>query len=222
MTVKKYCPGCGNEIIDEDIEFCTECGCSLTGKFNKIDNSSNGFFDNLIDKTSFSIIVFAFIIFGVFLFIGSLIWSSFMTNGIIDLITYCILTIAFAIFFAGLFVGYFGCKDKSYVIPNFSVFMGSIYAVILTIFGLVFTFSMGLISVLSSVFSSGSSGSSSSLSSSAPLSPSYSSGMSQPTVSTSTSALDLKTVFEVIVFILAIPIAAYFGVYLGYYLKENI
>lgn len=95
MTDMKHCPNCGCEIADEDIDFCTECGHKLSRNIIRVQNDSKGFFDNLSEKTSFSVIVFSFIIFGIFLFVGSILWSSFIANGAIDVITYIMLTIVF-------------------------------------------------------------------------------------------------------------------------------
>lgn len=207
MAILKHCPNCGNEISDDDVEFCTECGCNL---FNPvINNNKKGFFENLTEKASLPIIIFSFVVFGAFLFIGSIVWSSFLANSAIDLVTFLILTIVFSVFFGGIFTGYFACKDKSYVLPNFSMYLGSIFAVVSCGIGLIFTFLMGIISVLSSVLPFGSSG------------PSYS-GSSQPAASSFTPSVDFSFVFKIILFILLIPVAAYFGVYLGYILKENI
>lgn len=205
MVIIKHCPNCGCEIKEEDIEFCTECGYDLLGKN---DNVSKGFFTNLTEKTNFPVIVFSFIVFGAFLFIGSLIWSSFQANGSIDLITYLLLTVVFSVFFGGIFIGYFGCRDKTYVLPNFSMYLGSIFAVLLCEIGLIFTFLMGILSALSSAFSTGTSNSLS--------------GSTQSATSLFTSSTGLSSVFKIILFVLLVPVASYFGVYLGYYLKQNL
>ena len=205
MAIIRHCPNCGCEISDEDVEFCTECGYNLTGK---IEDVPKGFFDNLTDKTSFPVLAFSFVIFGVFLFVGSIFWSSFLASGSIDLITYLLLIIVFSVFFGGIFIGYFGCKDKTYVLPNFSMYLGSIFAVVLCGIGLIFAFLMGIISAISSAFSA--MGSSSAY------------GSTQSPVSSFTPSVDLSFLFKIILFVLLIPVAAYFGVYLGYYLKQNI
>lgn len=201
MDIVKHCPNCGSVISEEDMEFCTECGYNLTEN----DEAPKGFFDNLADKTSFPLIIFSFVIFGVFLFVGSIFWSSFLASGSVDLITYLLLVVVFSVFFGGIFIGYMGCEDKTYVLPNFSMYLGSIFAVVLCGIGLIFTFLMGILSAISSAFSSMGS---SSLYGSA--TPSY------------TPSIDLSSVFKIILFILLIPVAAYFGVYLGYYLKQNL
>lgn len=209
MTDMKHCPNCGCEIADEDIDFCTECGHKLSRNIIRVQNDSKGFFDNLSEKTSFSVIVFSFIIFGIFLFVGSILWSSFIANGAIDVITYIMLTIVFSVFFGGIFAGYFGCKDKSYVIPNFTMYLGSIFAVVSCGIGLIFTFLMGIIAGIRSAFSS--------MASSSPYASAY-----QPSTPNITPNVDLSSVFKIILFILLIPVAAYLGVFLGYILKENI
>lgn len=205
MTTLKHCPNCGNEIEDVDVEFCTACGYNLSGNVSNIAHNPIGFFDNLSQKTSFPILIFSFIIFGIFLFAGTILWSAFMSNGSIDLITYFILTIVFSVFFGAVFLGYFGCKNQLFVVPNFMMYLGSIFAVILCGIGLIFTFLMGIISALSSAFSSGSSVDS------------Y-----QSTASSFTPSVDYSFIFKIILFILLIPVASYLGVYLGYILKENI
>lgn len=206
MVNLKFCPNCGSEISDDDVEFCTQCGCNLSSPSSQNLNPI-GFFENLVEKTSFSILVFAFIIFGIFLFVGSLVWSSLLSSGSIDIMTYLILTIVLSVFFGGIFIGYFGCKDESYLIPNFSMYLGSIFAVVLCGIGLIFTFLWGILASLSSLFSSTSS-----------LGSSYA-GASQSSVSPLTS-LDLSSFFKLVLFILLIPVAAYLGVHLGYILKD--
>lgn len=204
MPIKKRCPNCGNE-VSFDNEFCTECGFDLVnGTINVGIDDSNGFFDKVSQKVDLTVIIFSFVIFGVFLFVGSFVWSLFITNGSIGFSTYLLLTIVFSVFFASIFVGYFACKDKSYVVPNFLVYIASIYAAIFSICGFVFTFFMGILSALSSVFPSGSS----------------SSYASTSTTQNITSAMDLSFIFELILFILLIPVVAYVGMYIGYYFKD--
>ena len=209
MTVVRHCPNCGSE-LDSDNDFCSECGYDLRNavSFQPV-NTPLGFFDNLTQKSSFPIIVFSFIIFGIFLFVGSFIWSSVMSNGSIDFLTYLILTIAFSVFFAGVFVGYFGCSDQSYVLPNFLVHMASIYSVVLCGIGLIFTFLMGIIGMLSSILPFGDSSST------------YS-GVSQSSASSYAPSIDLSGYLKIFILILLIPVASYLGIYLGYFLKENI
>jgi len=208
MVSLKFCPNCGNEITDDDVEFCTECGCNLLHPTEESNVKSKGFFNEMVEKTSFPIIVFSFIIFGVFLFVGSIFWSSFMSGGSIDLITYLLLVVTFSVFFGGIFVGYKGCEDKTFVIPNFSMYLGSVLAVVLCILGFIFTFFMGIFSALSSIFSGSSS-------------TAYSNSLQTQTPSYAPS-IDLSGVLKILLFILLIPVAAYLGVYLGYILKENI
>lgn len=209
MIVKKHCPNCGSE-IDEGSDFCSECGYDLVNKSkNEALDKPIGFFDKLSQKSNIPVLIFSFIIFGIFLFVGAIVWSSFMANGSIDFLTYFLLTVVFSVFFGGIFLGYFGCADKSYVLPNFSLYLGSIFAVVLCGIGFIFTFLMGIASALSSVFSS--------LGGSSPYS-----STNQPTTPSYMPSIDLSGVFKIILFILLIPVAAYLGVYLGYFLKENI
>ena len=183
MVIIKHCPNCGSEISD-DSDFCTECGYNLSNNNYQAPVAESGFFNTLNEKVNYSIIIFSFVIFGVFLFAGSIVWSSFLANGSIDMITYVLLTVVFAVFFGGIFAGYAGCEDKSYVLPNFSMYLGSIFAVVLC--------GIGLIS------------------------------SHQPTASNFAPSVDLSFVFKIILFVLLIPVAAYFGIYLGYILKNNI
>lgn len=203
MPIKKHCPNCGNEISYGN-EFCTECGYDLVnGTVGVGAINSNGFFDNLSQKMNIAVIIFSFVIFGVFLFVGSIVWSSFVGSGSIGFSTYLLLTIIFSVFFASIFVGYFACRDKSYVLPNFLVYIASIYAAIFSICGFVFTFLVGIISALSSVFPLGSS-----------------SSYSSTSASDLASSMDLSFIFEIILFILLIPVVSYAGIYLGYYFKD--
>lgn len=200
MVNNKFCPDCGCEITEDDVEFCTQCGCSL---IHPSQQHSNGFFSELAQKTSFPVIIFAFVVFGIFLFVGSIVWSLFVSNGSIDLITYIILTVVFSVFFGGIFTGYFGCVDKSYLIPNFSMYLGSIFAVVLCGIGLIFTFLNGILSALSSILPTGSA---------------Y--GSSYQSQASSLTSVDLSFMLKIVLFILLIPVAAYIGVYLGYLLKD--
>lgn len=208
MLNQKFCPNCGSEISEDDVEFCTECGCNLVNPTKEIHVSSGGFFNEMVEKTSFPIIVFSFIIFGAFLFVGSIFWASFMSSGSIDLITYLLLVVTFSVFFGGIFIGYKGCEDKTFVVANFSMYLGSIFAVVLCILGFIFTFFMGIFSALSSIFSGSSS-------------TAYSNSLQTQTPSYAPS-IDLSGVLKILLFILLIPVVAYLGVYLGYILKENI
>ena len=211
MDIIKHCPNCGCVIGDKDTEFCTECGYNLSGNNTNVSNESfvvkddKGFFDNLRDKTSFPVIIFSFVVFGAFLFVGAIFWSSFLASGSLDLMTYLLLTVVFSVFFGGIFVGYFGCRDKDYVLANFSMYLGSIFAVVLCGIGLIFTFLMGIISAISSAFSS------------------MGGNLLYGGVASSfTPSIDLSVIFKIILFLLLIPVAAYFGVFLGYYLKQNL
>ncbi len=208
MVIIKHCPNCGSEISD-DSEFCSECGYNLSNNNYQAPVVKSGFFNTLNEKVNYSIIIFSFVVFGVFLFVGSIVWSSFLANGSLDMITYILLTVVLAVFFGGIFAGYMGCEDKSYVLPNFSMYLGSIFAVVLCGIGLIFTFLMGILANISSAFSS--LGGSSSYSSS-----------HQPSASNFSPSVDLSFIFKIILFVLLIPVAAYFGVYLGYILKNNI
>ena len=208
MVIIKHCPNCGSEISD-DSEFCSECGYNLSNNNYQAPVVKSGFFNTLNEKVNYSIIIFSFVVFGVFLFVGSIVWSSFLANGSLDMITYILLTVVLAVFFGGIFAGYMGCEDKSYVLPNFSMYLGSIFAVVLCGIGLIFTFLMGILANISSAFSS--LGGSSSYSSS-----------HQPSASNFSPSVDLSFILKIILFVLLIPVAAYFGVYLGYILKNNI
>ncbi|MBE6499517.1 MAG: zinc-ribbon domain-containing protein [Methanobrevibacter thaueri] len=203
----KHCPNCGFE-IDDEAEFCSECGFDLNEKTdttNIIINENKSFFTNLKEKTNIPVIIFSFIIFGVFLFVDSLFWSLFLKNAWIDFLTFLLLTVVFSVFFAAMFTGYYTCKDQSYVLPNFSVFTGSIFAVLLSVFGLVFTFLTGFTTVLSSISPGGSS-----------------SGFGSSYPASGFSSVDLSGFFKIVLMVLLISVAAYFGVYLGYYIKKNI
>ena len=210
MVIIKHCPNCGFE-LEEGMEFCSECGFDLKNdiKHRTFVKEEKSFFNNLKEKTSFPVFAFSFVIFGIFLFVGAFFWSSFLSSGSLDLITYLMLVIVFSVFFSAIFVGYWGCKNRDYVVPNFSVFLASIYAVVLCGVGLIFSILMGVFSALSSVFSS-MGGNSLYGSSYQPSTPSY------------VPSIDLSGFLKIVLFIMLIPVAAYIGVYLGYFLRENI
>lgn len=190
MAIKKHCPNCGGK-IEEDSLFCSECG-------NKLENI--GFFDKLNKKTNFSLLIFSFIVLGVFLFIGSIIWGITLSNGSISFQIYIILTVIFSVFFGGLFLGYFGCSEQKDVIYNFSLYFGSLMAILFFFFGLIFMAFMGVSAALSSMLNpySAMSYSSSELSYTAPN-------------------------MDILVFLVfLVPLFAYMGVFAGYILKENL
>lgn len=190
MAIKKHCPNCGGK-IEEDSLFCSECG-------NKLENI--GFFDKLNKKTNFPLLIFSFIVLGVFLFIGSIIWGVTLSNGSISFQIYIILTVIFSVFFGGLFLGYFGCSEQKDVIYNFSLYFGSLMAILFFFFGLIFMAFMGVSATLSSMFN--------------PYSAmSYSS--SEPSYTAPNMDILVFLVFLV-------PLFAYMGVFAGYILKENI
>ena len=127
-------------------------------------------------------------------------WSSLIANGSIDFITYLILTVVLAVFVSGIFQGFSGCGDKKQVIPNFIVYTGSIYAFVFSVLGLIFCFLTGVLTAIGSAFSQ----------------------MSGNSISnTYTPQIDFSSFFKIILFVLLIPLAAYAGVYLGYFIKKN-
>lgn len=69
MDIVKHCPNCGCE-ISGDADFCTECGYDLLRKDYPAQNNEKSFFTALNEKINYSIIIFSFMIFGVFLFCG--------------------------------------------------------------------------------------------------------------------------------------------------------
>lgn len=191
MDIKKHCPKCGGK-IEEDSLFCSECG-------NKLEENI-GFFDKLNKKTNFPLLIFSFIVLGVFLFIGSIIWGVTLSNGIISFQIYIILTVIFSVFFGGLFLGYFGCSEQKDVIYNFSLYFGSLMAILFFFFGLIFMAFMGISAALSSMFNP------------------YSS-MSYSSSETSYTAPNI----DILVFLVfLVPLFAYMGVFAGYILKENL
>lgn len=226
MPIKNYCPNCGNELESGDVDFCSECGYQLNAPndSNEAMYQHNGFFDNLTMKTSFPIIVLSFIVTAIFIFIGSLIWGLFLSKQTISIYTYFILTFIFASFFGGMFIGLTGCKDRTYILPNFIIYIGTIIAILLGGGSLAFTSFWGALSFSSSLFGSSSSSNSdvnnyaNSYYNDVSGSASDYSSSSRDTVSSFISNIG----FNIFILIIGIPIANYIGIEAGYYLKENI
>lgn len=202
--VEKICPKCGTRVYDGD--FCFECGA-------KLDVETNGFFNNADSKISLSALIFSFIVVGIFLFVGSMFWGIFASNGTIGFTTHVLLTVIFAVFLGGIFLGYFNCYDTSYIVPNFLAFGGTIAAAILCGVGGVFTVVTGFSSVLSSVFPSSSANSIS-------AADSYSS-MGGGDINI-LSVIFNNFIVDIIILVLLIPFAAYLGIYAGYLIKTSL
>lgn len=200
---KEICPNCGTLVDDGD--FCSECGAKL--------NVKPLFSDKIDNKISLSSLIISFIVVGVFLFVGSLFWSIFSASGLIGFSTQTLLTLLFAVFFGGIFLGYTSCVDKSFIIPNFVIYLATIVAAILCGVGAVFTVLSALTASLASLF--GSSQASSTYNSySSPVS----SGGSDTNIATT---LISNFIIDILIFVLLIPAAAYLGIYAGFLIKNN-
>ena len=200
---QKTCPKCG--AVTEDGDFCYQCGTKLEGH-------SNGFFNKLDEKISLSTLIFSFIVLGIFLFIGSLFWGIFTSNGTIGFSTSVLLTVIFAVFFAGIVIGYANCADDSYIVPNFLVYLGIIFASVLCGVGSFFAITTAFTTSLSSAFSS------------SPSASTYggSSSLSAGSNGNFVSSLLSNFILDIIVIVLLIPAAAYLGIYLGYIIKNKL
>jgi hypothetical protein len=201
--VEKICPKCRAVIYDGD--FCSECG-------TKLDVDENGFFNRMDSKISLSTLIFSFIVLGIFLFVGSLFFGIFASNGTINFTTHVLLTVIISVFLGGMFLGYFNCHDASYIVPNFLAFVGTIAASIICGVGGIFTVFIGFSSVLSSLLPSSSSGGSSGIGSS-------SAGSGDTNI---LSVILSNFILDIIILILLIPFAAYLGIYAGYLMKTNL
>lgn len=224
MPIKNYCPNCGTELETNDGDFCSECGYQLNTleNINETTYQPNGFFDNLTMKGSFPIIILSFIVTAIFIFIGSLIWGVFLSKQTISIYTYFILTFISASFFGGMFLGLTGCKDKTYILPNFITYMGTILAILLGGGSLMFTSFWSVAALSSSLFDS------SSTSEVNNYANSYYDGISNnandysSTAGNTDSSIISNLGFNIIILIIGIPIANYMGILAGYYLKKNI
>lgn len=225
MSIKNYCPNCGTELETNDGDFCSECGYQLNALENINETSQpNGFFDNLTMKGSFPIIILSFIVTAIFIFIGSLIWGVFLSKQTISIYTYFILTFIFASFFGGMFIGLVGCKDRTYILPNFILYIGTIIAILLGGGSLMFTSFWSVVSLSSGLLGSNSN----SYSDVNTYTNSYYDGLSSSAndYSLSTGSSDSSIIsnfgFNLAILIIGIPIANYLGIEAGYYLKKNI
>ena len=164
------------------------------------------------EKISLSTLILSFIVLGIFLFIESLFWGLFTSNGTIGFSTNVLLTVIFAVFFGGIVIGYVNCRDDSYIVPNFLSYLGVIAATILCGAGSFFAITTAFTSALSSVFSS------------SPLTSAYAdtgsvSGASDTNIFSSV----LSNFFlDIVIIILLIPAASYLGIYVGYLIKNNL
>lgn len=200
------CPNCGD--VTEEGDFCSQCGF-------KLNVNHKGFFNKIDEKISLSTLIFAFIILGVFLFIGSLFWGIFTSNGSIGFTTNILLTTIFAVFFGGMFIGCVNCTDNSYIVPNFLVYLGTIAAAIVCGIGSLFAITSAFTSALSSVFS-----------------PSVPSGYGGNSYSASSlgggsdtgivPSLLSNFMLEFLIIIMLIPAASYLGIYLGYIIRNSL
>ena len=199
--VEKICPKCGEVTVGGD--FCSECG-------TKLNSNQKGVCNRIDERISLSSLIFSFIIMGLFLFVGSVFWGIFTSNGTINFSANIFLTVLFAIFFGGMFVGYVNCLDDSYIAPNFFVYFGTIVAAILCGVGLIFTFVSAFASSLSPLFSSSNGGTSS-----------YSS-VGGGTDTNIISSLVSNFVVEILILVLLMPAAAYSGIYVGFLIRNNL
>lgn len=203
MAIVKKCPKCGS-MQEGDGKFCSSCGCNLNINQNKL-------FDRINDKLNVSSLIFSFIIFGIFLFVGTVFWSIFLSSGSIGFTTYLLLTVVFSVLFSTIFIGYTACRDESYIVPNFAVFTASIFALLLCGAGLVFSFVMGFSSALSSIFSPVDSTSS------------YTGNYNTYYADSGNRLLSTPSFnfgIYIILFIILIPVAAYLGVFIGFKLNK--
>ncbi|WP_149732754.1 zinc ribbon domain-containing protein [Methanobrevibacter millerae] len=204
---KETCPNCGN-VVDDEGDFCSECGAKL--------NAKSEFLNKIDEKISLSSLILSFIVVGVFLFIGSLFWSIFSASGLIGFSTQTLLTLLFAVFFGGMFLGYVSCVNKSYVVPNFIVYLSAMIAAILCLVGGVFTVLSALTTSLASLFSS------SPATSAYGSASTYSSSVSGGGNTNIASSLISNFIIDILIFVLLIPCASYLGVYVGYWIKNNL
>lgn len=204
---EKTCPNCG--AVTEDGDFCYQCG-------SKLNANQDGFFSNMNEKINFSTLIFAFVILGIFLFVGSFFWGIFTANGTIGFTTNLLLTAIFAVFFGGIFVGYVNCEENSYIVPNFLAYFGIIAAAVVCGLGFLFAIASAFTTALGSIFSSTpiASGYGGNSYSAAPVNGSGSTSIVSSVLS--------NLVLEIIIIILLIPAASYLGIYLGYFIKNNL
>lgn len=162
------------------------------------------------DRINLLSILIGFLVAGIFLVLGSLFYSLFLSNGIIDFIIYIGLTVITAIFTGGITIGLIGCSDYHDAKTNSIAFILIIIDIIIIIFGLGFSTTMGLSSAINSVFGGSSSGFASS---------SSSSGF-EPATSITTSNNSPIIMFEILIMGILAIVAGIGGCYLGVFLKK--
>jgi hypothetical protein len=205
MTSEKvFCQSCGSN-INKDAVFCKTCGKTVGG-------SEKNLIQRMNDKINILSIYIGLFVSIIFLFIGSIIYGALVAGGYIDLITYFGLVSITMVFFGGLVIGIIGCDYSDEAKINGGFFVLLILSTLGLVGGAAWSFTVGMSSVISSIFQS-------STSSSSLLSSDYSTS----SLATQTSVpTDYSFIFEGIVFLLLFIISGMAGCYLGYLIKKAI
>ncbi len=203
---KNFCPKCGST-VRPDAVFCKKCGYSMVGE----DKSR---IDKWNDKINILSIFIGLGVSVVFLFLGSIVYSFLLSQGILDLVSYFGLVIITMIFFGGLTVGILSCNDYSDAPIN-----GGFLTLILFILGgLVtgtgFATTLGFAGAIASAYSS-----------ILPSTNSYSSDIVNSTDSGSSQAMYSDSIFfviKIIVIGIIVLLSGIAGSYVGVFIKKSL
>ena len=133
------CPDCGTENSD-DAKVCKKCGYNLEilKKYNNTHNK-NKRISKIDSNTSFIGVILGFIIFGIFLFIGSFFFKNYLLNGSISFSTYLGLILITSLFFGSFTIGLNSCSTIEDVKNNGLSFLILSYFIIIGCIALSYT-----------------------------------------------------------------------------------
>jgi hypothetical protein len=193
--------------VRPDAVFCKKCGYSMVG-------GDKSRIEKWNDKINILSIFIGLGVSVVFLFIGSLLYSFLLSQGLLDLLSYFGLVIITMIFFGGLTVGILSCNDYSDAPIN----VGFLTLILFILGGLVtgtgFATTLGFAGAIASAYSS-----------ILPSTNSYSSDMMNSTDNGSSQAMSSDSIFFVMKIIVIGIIALLSGIagsYVGVFIKKSL
>lgn len=190
-----------------DAVFCKKCGYSMVGK----DKSR---IDKWNDKINILSIFIGLGVSVVFLFIGAVLYSFLLSQGLLDMVSYFGLVIITMIFFGGLTVGILSCNDYADAQIN-----GGFLTLILFVLGglatgMGFATTMGIAGAIASTYSS-----------IFPSTSSYSNEFLNSTDTGSSQPMSSDSIFfgiKIIVILILALLSGIAGSYVGLFIKKSL